>query len=73
MTEDQIIRGGALALQRRSIRAVSRDALPLTISVKGSDGRATTLALDIHSTRAALDAIDLELSNRLSKLGVSET
>lgn len=72
MTGDQVVRAAALELNRRAIRSAARDPQPITLTVKGSDGKSTTIPLDIHATRAALDAIDLNLSNRLAKLGVSE-
>lgn len=72
MTEDQIIRAGGLALSRKSIRQAAREPMPITLTVKGGDGKTTTIALDIHSTRAALNAVDQDLSDRLAKLGVAE-
>ena len=72
MTEDQTIRAAALIVNRRAVRSVFRDPKPLTLNVTTSDGKSTSIPLDIHSTRAALNAIDGELSDRLGKLGVPE-
>jgi hypothetical protein len=71
MTNDQAIRAGALALQRNTVRkAVTENRLAEVSLV--INGKRETLHLDAGTTRAVLDALDFNLSERLGKYGVAE-
>lgn len=71
MTNDQAIRAGAMALQRGTVRkAVEGNRLAELVVMVGN--KRETLLLDAGGTRAVFDALDLNLSNRLGKMGVSE-
>lgn len=60
-------------MNRKGVRAAALDlTCASSIAIKCADGKTRNIPLDTQTTRAVLNAIDLDLSNRLSKLGVSE-
>lgn len=71
MTGSQAIAAGLMAVTRRDVRAQVgyRGASRLVLKTERGD---VTIYVDHHTTRAILDEIDRNLSNRLEKLGVSE-
>lgn len=70
MTPDACIKAGALALTRRRVREIFEDRCPITISVTVA-GKTRSVQLDPIATKAALDAADFSLSERMKKLGVN--
>jgi hypothetical protein len=76
MNPEDVIKAGQLAAYRERIRGHFRDSSggSLMVRLVSSSGRTTqdSVLLDRGMLKAALDGLDLELSRRLEKYGVSE-
>ena len=71
MTPAQAIKAGALAIHRGKVREIFNTRCCVTLSVQVA-GKTISVMLDDHATRAALNGADLDLTERLKKLGVHE-
>lgn len=72
LSANQAIYAGQMAALRKRVRELFLDGSSIVLNCRTKAGKDTSLVLDPSASKAALEALDLDLSNRLGALGVSE-